>query len=85
MASCAGPIWLSVTAAMEFLMVLQGTAEGGSDSRPRADELANVVSFSVGLAEYDGSSTTAEQLVHEADRALYLRKKRWYGSAVNSA
>jgi diguanylate cyclase (GGDEF)-like protein len=70
----------------EFLMVLQGTTEGAEAILDRVrDELANVVSFSVGLAEYDGSSTTAEQLVHEADRALYLRKKRWYGSAVNSA
>jgi diguanylate cyclase (GGDEF)-like protein len=70
----------------EFLMVLQGTAQGAESILERVrDELADVVSFSVGLAEYDGSSTTAEQLVHEADRELYLRKKRWYGSAVNSA
>jgi diguanylate cyclase (GGDEF)-like protein len=68
----------------EFLMVLQGTAEGAEAILDRVrDELTGMISFSVGLAEYDGSSTTAEQLVHEADRALYLRKKRWYGSAAS--
>jgi diguanylate cyclase (GGDEF)-like protein len=67
----------------EFLMLLQGSADGAEVllHRVRA-QLTGVISFSVGVAEFDDSITSAEQLVHKADRALYRTKHQQRLSAT---
>ena len=67
----------------EFLMLLQGSADGAEVllHRVRA-QLAGVISFSVGVAEFDDHITSAEQLVHKADRALYRTKQQQRLSAT---
>jgi diguanylate cyclase (GGDEF)-like protein len=67
----------------EFLMLLQGSADGAEVllHRVRA-QLTGVISFSVGVAEFDDNITSAEQLVHKADRALYRTKHQQRLSAT---
>lgn len=61
----------------EFLMVLHGdsTAAEALVDRVR-EQLTDVIGFSVGVAEYESSVSSSEQLVNMADRELYQRKAR---------
>ena len=67
----------------EFTILLQGTAADAEALLQRLRERMEPITvfgqtfsfnFSAGVCQYDGSTTTLEQLIHNADQALYRAK-----------